>query len=91
MARKHTAFRFGNWHEPKPQPNQEYIQSQTTWSSGQLEITHGEIDRAKDVAADEGEEADMPSDGLVKEEEVISDIEGARPGLNIGFGRPPVL
>ena len=66
MARKDTTFGFGDWLDPKPQPNNEYIQSQTTSPSGQPEIAPGEIDRAKEAAADEGDEADMASAGLVK-------------------------
>lgn len=57
----------------------------------QLGITHGGIDRAKEAAADEDDDADMPWAGLVKEEEVISDIEGARLDPHMGFDRPQVL
>lgn len=90
MIGKHTSFCFYDWHDSDPQPSQEYIQNQTTSPSDQLEIAYGDIDRAKEAAADEDNEADMPSAGLVKEE-VITDIKGARPGPHMGFDRPPVL
>ncbi|KAM0714590.1 hypothetical protein Q7P37_009886 [Cladosporium fusiforme] len=91
MARKDAAFRFGDRLNLKPQPHNEYIQSQTTSSSGQPEITQRVINRATEAAANEDDEADVPSAGLVREEEVMMDIEGVRPFPGVGFGRPQVL
>lgn len=90
MARKDTIFRFGHCRDLKPQPNIEYIQSRTISPSRQPEIANGDIYRATDASADEDDDADVPSTGLIKEE-VITDIEGARPVPDVGFDPPQVL